>query len=42
MAGDSKKIKTNVCQLALDTCCAEYYDVGGNDMFELMKKFALF
>lgn len=42
MAGDSKAAKEKVRQLALDAGFAECYDVGGNDKFELMEKFAFF
>lgn len=42
MAGDSEKAKAATKQLALDAGFAECYDVGGNDKFELMEKFAFF
>ena len=42
MAGDTKKGKTMARQLALEAGFAECYDVGGNDRFELMEKFAFF
>ena len=42
MAGDSEKGKEVARQLALDAGFAECYDIGGNDKFELMEKFAFF
>jgi 8-hydroxy-5-deazaflavin:NADPH oxidoreductase len=42
VAGDSEKGKQVVKQLALDAGFAECYDIGGNDKFELMEKFAFF
>ncbi len=42
MAGDSTAAKQTVRQLALDAGFAECYDVGGNDMFQLMEQFAFF
>lgn len=42
MAGDSEKGKAAAKQLALDAGFAECYDIGGNDKFELMEKFAFF
>lgn len=42
MAGDSESGKQIARQLALDAGFAECYDVGGNDKFELMEKFAFF
>lgn len=42
MAGDSVVAKQTVRQLALDAGFAACYDVGGNDMFQLMEQFAFF
>jgi 8-hydroxy-5-deazaflavin:NADPH oxidoreductase len=42
VAGDSAKGKEMVQQLALDAGFANCYNVGGNDRFELMEKFAFF
>ena len=42
MAGDSEKGKHAARQLALDAGFAECYDIGGNDKFELIEKFAFF
>jgi len=42
VAGDSVKGKQAAQQLALDTGFANCYDIGGNDKFELMEKFAFF
>lgn len=42
VAGDSSKGKEMVQQLALDAGFANCYNVGGNDRFELMEKFAFF
>jgi 8-hydroxy-5-deazaflavin:NADPH oxidoreductase len=42
VAGDSEKGKQVAKQLALDAGFAECYDIGGNDKFELMEKFAFF
>lgn len=42
MAGDSEKGKAAARQLAFDAGFAECYDIGGNDKFELMEKFAFF
>lgn len=42
VAGDSIKGKQVAQQLALDAGFANCYDVGGNDKFELMEKFAFF
>lgn len=42
MAGDSVRGKELAKQLALDAGFAECYDVGGNEHFELMEKFAFF
>ena len=42
VAGDSVKGKQVAQQLALDAGFANCYDVGGNDKFELMEKFAFF
>jgi predicted dinucleotide-binding enzyme len=42
VAGDSEKGKQVARQLALDAGFAECYDIGGNDKFELMEKFAFF
>ena len=41
-AGDSSKGKEIAQQLALDAGFANCYNVGGNDRFELMEKFAFF
>jgi len=42
VAGDSVKGKQVAQQLALDAGFENCYDVGGNDKFELMEKFAFF
>lgn len=42
VAGDSIEGKKIVTQLALDAGFEACYDIGGNDKFELMEKFALF
>ena len=42
VAGDSIKGKEITKKLALDAGFAACYDVGGNDKFELMEKFAFF
>ena len=42
MAGDSKRAKSLVRNLALDAGFAECYDVGGNDKFTLMESYAFF
>ncbi|MFN4151524.1 MAG: NADPH-dependent F420 reductase [Candidatus Sericytochromatia bacterium] len=42
MAGDNKESKEKVKKLALDAGFEDCYDVGGNDKFELMEKFAFF
>lgn len=42
VAGDSAKGKSIAKQLAIDASFAECYDIGGNDKFELMEKFAWF
>ncbi len=42
VAGDSAKGKEIAVQLALDAGFANCYNVGGNDKFELMEKFAFF
>jgi predicted dinucleotide-binding enzyme len=42
MAGDSERGKEIARRLALDAGFAECYDIGGNDKFELMEKFAFF
>ena len=42
VAGDSVKGKNIAKQLAKDAGFAECYDIGGNDRFELMEKFAFF
>lgn len=42
VAGDSMRGKEAVKQLAKDAGFAECYDIGGNDRFELMEKFAFF
>jgi 8-hydroxy-5-deazaflavin:NADPH oxidoreductase len=42
VAGDSTKGKALARQLALDAGFGACYDVGGNDRFELMEKFAFF
>ena len=42
MAGTSEKGKSIAKQLALDAGFAECYDIGHNDKFELMEKFAFF
>lgn len=42
MAGDSERGKESARRLALDAGFAECYDIGGNDNFELMEKFAFF
>ncbi len=42
MAGDSKRAKSLVRDLALDAGFAECYDVGGNDKFTLMESYAFF
>ena len=42
MAGDSEKGKDAARRLVLDAGFAECYDIGGNDKFELMEKFAFF
>ena len=42
MAGDSDRGKEIARRLALDAGFAECYDIGGNDRFELMEKFAFF
>lgn len=42
VAGDSAKGKGIAQQLALDAGFANCYNVGGNDRFELMEKFAFF
>lgn len=42
VAGDSVKGKDIAKQLAKDAGFAECYDIGGNDRFELMEKFAFF
>ncbi|MCC6372929.1 MAG: NAD(P)-binding domain-containing protein [Bacteroidia bacterium] len=42
VAGDSERGKQMAQQLALDAGFAECYDIGGNDKFELMEKFAFF
>jgi predicted dinucleotide-binding enzyme len=42
MAGDSKRAKSLVRDLALEAGFAECYDVGGNDKFTLMESYAFF
>ena len=42
VAGDSMRGKEAAKQLAKDAGFAECYDIGGNDRFELMEKFAFF
>ncbi len=42
MAGNDSEAKLLVRQLALDAGFDDCYDVGGNDRFELMEKFAFF
>lgn len=42
VAGDSTKGKLAAQQLALDAGFSNCYDIGGNDKFELMEKFAFF
>jgi 8-hydroxy-5-deazaflavin:NADPH oxidoreductase len=42
VAGDSEKGKAAAQQLALDAGFGACYNVGGNDRFELMEKFAFF
>lgn len=42
MAGDSVKGKETAHQLALDAGFAACYDIGGNQNFELLEKFAFF
>lgn len=42
VAGDSEKGKQIAEKLALDAGFANCYDIGGNDKFELMEKFAFF
>jgi hypothetical protein len=42
VAGESSKGKMIAKQLALDAGFAACYDIGGNDKFELMEKFAFF
>lgn len=42
VAGDSVKGKQLAQKLALDAGFANCYDIGGNDKFELMEKFAFF
>jgi predicted dinucleotide-binding enzyme len=42
MAGNNKESKEKVKKLALDAGFLDCYDVGGNEKFELMEKFAFF
>jgi predicted dinucleotide-binding enzyme len=42
MAGDNMSGKVITRELALDAGFAECYDIGGNDKFELLEKFAYF